>query len=301
MSRRLPPLNALRAFEAGARHLNFTRAAEDLSVTPTAVSHQVRQLEDWFGVPLFERGRRQLALTEAGAQLFPAVAEALDRIAEVSRRVRDAPARPSLTVSVTHTFGSRWLAARLGKFWVEHPGVDLRIHHSIHLVDLARDDIDMAIRWGLGRWPGTRTEWLMDAMAVPLCSPSLLHGDNPLREVADLANHVLLHERDHQEWIEWLIAAGLDSTPGRRGPVIDDPNSLVRAAVEGHGVFLGFPGMMRAEIESGALVAPFSGGEGPHPGYYLVYGEKSLDNPAVRAFRDFVLAEAKVTPGEATV
>ncbi len=298
MHRRLPPLNALRAFESGARHLNFTRAADDLAVTPTAISHQVRQLEEWFGVPLFSRGKRRLALTEAGAQLFPAVSEALDRIAEASCRIRDTPMRPSLTVSVTHTFGSRWLAARLGKFWVEHPQIDLRIHHSIHLVDLARDDVDMAVRWGLGHWSGTRSEWLMDAMAVPLCSPALLRGNNPLREVGDLVNHVLLHERDHQEWIEWLIAAGVDESAGRRGPVIDDPNSLVRAAVEGLGVFLGFPGMMSAEIASGALVAPFARSGGPEPGYYLVYGDGALENPSVRAFREFILAEAQAERGE---
>lgn len=292
MARRLPPLNALRAFEAGARHLNFTRAADELSVTPTAISHQVRQLEDWFSLPLFQRGGRRLTLSEAGSQLFPAVSEALDRVAEVACRIRDTPQRPSLTVSVTHTFGSRWLAARLGKFWVDHPQIDLRIHHSIHLVDLARDDVDMAVRWGLGRWPGTESEWLMDAMAVPLCSPALLDGDNPLRQLSDLANHVLLHERDHQEWIEWLIAAGLDESAGRHGPVIDDPNSLVRAAVEGHGVFLGFPGMMMAEIQAGTLVAPFAGSGGPEPGYYLVYRDGALDNPSVRAFRSFILSEA---------
>jgi LysR family transcriptional regulator, glycine cleavage system transcriptional activator len=292
MSRRLPPLNALRAFESGARHLNFTRAADDLSVTPTAISHQVRQLEEWFGVSLFERGKRKLSLTDAGAQLYPAVSEALDRIAEVACRIRQTPPRAGLTVSVTPTFGSRWLAARLGKFWLAHPDVDLRIHHSTHLVDLERDDVNLAIRWGLGGWPGVRTEWLMNAVAVPLCSPRLLEGNNPLREITDLRNHVLLHERDHQEWIEWLIAAGLDETDGRRGPVLDDPNSLVRAAVEGHGVFLGFLGMMTAEIESGDLVAPFAGSGEGEPAYYLVYRDGALDNPVIRAFREFIIAEA---------
>lgn len=292
MSRRLPPLNALRAFEAGARHLNFTRAARDLSVTPTAISHQVRQLEDWFGTPLFNRGGRNLSLSEAGTQLYPAVAESLDRIAEVACRIRDLPPRPTLTISVTPTFGSRWLAARLGRFWVDHPHIDLRVHHSVHVVDLARDDVDLAVRWGLGQWPGAESEWLMRAVTVPLCSPKLLTGEKPLREVADLKHHVLLHERDYQEWTEWLIAAGLDGADGRRGPVIDDPNSLVRAAIEGHGVILSFPGLLRAEIESGALVTPLTGSGAPEHAYFLVYRREALERPEVRAFREYILAEA---------
>lgn len=292
MSRRLPPLNALRTFEAGAKHLNFTRAADELAVTPTAVSHQIRQLEDWFGVPLFQRGRRQLSLSEAGAQLYPVVTEAFERIAEASRRIRDLPERPVLTVSVTPTFGSRWLAARLGRFWIDHPEIDLRIHHSVHLVDLGRDDVDLAIRWGRGSWPGTVSERLMDAVAVPMCSPALLEGEHPLREPGDLRHHVLLHEKDRQEWTEWLIAAGLDDSAGRRGPVIDDPNSLVRAAVAGHGVFLGAVAMMSAELDCGALVTPFARGDGPEPSYFLVYREEALRAPCARAFREFILSEA---------
>ncbi|KAA3627459.1 MAG: transcriptional regulator GcvA [Proteobacteria bacterium] len=291
MRRRLPPLNALRAFEAGAGHLNFTRAAEELSVTPTAISHQVRQLEEWFGLPLFKRGSRRLSLTEAGAQLYPVVAEALDRIAESACRIRGQPDRPTLTVSVTPTFGSRWLAARLGKFWIEHPEIDLRVHHSVHLVDFKRDDVDLAVRWGLGAWPGTVSERLMDAVAMPLCSPALLTGPHPLREPVDLEHHVLLHEKDRQEWTEWLIAAGLDDAPGRRGPVIDDPNSLVRAAIAGHGVFLGSVTMMNAELDSGALVAPFARAGGPEPAYFLVRPDDASPGRAAHAFREFILAE----------
>ncbi|GJL81420.1 MAG: LysR family transcriptional regulator [marine bacterium B5-7] len=293
MKRRLPPLNALRAFEAGAHHLNFTRAADSLAVTPTAISHQVRQLEDWFGKPLFQRGGKQLTLTEAGSQLYPVIAEALDRINEVACRIRDSQERAALTVSVTPTFGTRWLATRLGRFWELHQDVDLRIHHSVHLVDLARDDIDLAIRWGLGSWNDCCSERLMDAVTMPLCSPKLLQGPNPLREISDLTKQVLLHDQVRQEWIEWLVAAGLDDSAARRGPVVGDPNSLVSAAIEGHGVFLGPVSMMSAEIASGALIAPFAGDDGPAPAYFLVYLEKALEKPAVKAFREFILAETK--------
>ena len=291
MKRRLPPLNALRAFEAGARHLNFTRAADELAVTPTAVSHQVRQLEDWFGVPLFSRARRQLRLTDAGAQLYPAMSETLDRIAEISCRIRETPDRPTLTVSVTPTFGSRWLASRLGRFWMTHPDIDLRIHHSVHLADFTRDDVDMAIRWGLGQWPNTVSEKLMDAVAVPLCSPSLLDGPKPLVTLSDLRHHVLLHEKDYQEWTEWLIAAGVTDVDARRGPVIDDPNAIVSAAIEGHGIFLGTPAMMTAEIDAGLLVRPFATSNEREPAYYLVYSEEAIQQPKIRSFRDFILSE----------
>ncbi len=295
---RLPPLNALRAFEAGARRLSFARAADDLSVTPTAISHQVRNLEEWLGTPLFRRQGRGLLLTAAGQQLQPVVAEAFERIATTAEAIRAAPRRPVLTVSVTPTFGSRWLAARLGGFWVAHPEIDLRVHHSVHLSDFERDDVDIAVRWGLGNWPGTRSEPLMDAVAVPLCSPRLLEGPEPLCRVQDLSRHVLLHDSGRQEWTEWLIASGLDPSAGERGPVIDDPNAIARAAIAGHGIMLAPASMLGAEIEAGLLVAPFAGNDGPTPAYYLVYSERSISRPWVQAFRDFIVEQASTQSGE---
>jgi LysR family transcriptional regulator, glycine cleavage system transcriptional activator len=163
MARRLPPLNSLRAFEAGARHLSFTRAADELHVTQAAVSHQVKALEDHLGVRLFRRLTRRLALTEEGRALLPAVSEAFDRIAEAAERIgRDAGRSRTLTVSVTPSFGARWLVHRLGRFWREHPGIELRLHHSIQLVDFDRDDVDMAVRWGRGGWSGLAAEFLID-------------------------------------------------------------------------------------------------------------------------------------------
>lgn len=291
MNRRIPPLNALRAFEAGARHLNFTRAADELAVTPTAISHQVRHLEDWFGVVLFNRNKRQLALTDSGAQLYPVISQALDRIAEASCRIRQSVDRATLTVSVTPTFGSRWLASRLGRFWAEHPEIDLRIHHSVQLADFTRNDADLAIRWGLGLWTDVISVRLMDAAAVPICSPSKLAGSHPLLAPSDLRHHVLLHEINHQEWSEWMIAAGLDEADGRRGPVLDDPNSLVRAAIEGHGVFLGSPAMLSSEFDNGVLIQPFATSSELEPAYFLVYPEEAIQQQKIQAFRDFILSE----------
>lgn len=293
MARQLPPLKALRAFEAGARHLSFTLAAQELSVTQTAVSHQVRHLEDWFATPLFKRGSRRLALTEAGIVLYPTVMEALDRIAETAARVRVSAQRKTLTVSVTPTFGSRWLAQRLGRFWGTHPDIDLRLHHSLHLSDLARDGNDAAVRWGPGGWPGVTAERLMYVGATPLCSPKLIDGEYPIRSPKDLQNHVLLHERDYQEWGEWLAAAGASEVDGRRGPILGDPNTIIHSAIEGNGVMIGIPTLHAEDLACGRLVAPFGIESGTDFAYYLVYLPGALDDPSVRAFRDFLIEEVR--------
>jgi LysR family glycine cleavage system transcriptional activator len=290
--RRLPSLNALRAFEAGARLLSFTRAAAELSVTQTAISHQVRQLEDDLGVKLFERRPRELALTPAGTTLYPVLAEALDRIAETVTRIRSQPESRPLSVSLTPTFGSRWLAQRLGRFWRQHPDIDLRLHHSVQLADLLREDVDIAVRWGRGDWAGLDAERLMRAQATPLCSPTLCTGPKPIRSPSDLKHHTLIHQKDYQEWSEWLAAAGVADVNGQRGPVIDDANAIIQSAMEGHGVMIGIPEVLSDEIASGKLVAPFETRPDPAFAYYLVYAPGALDRPQTRAFRDFLISEA---------
>ena len=290
--RKLPSLNALRAFEAGARLLSFTRAADELSVTQTAISHQVRQLEDDLGVKLFKRRPRELALTAAGSALYPVLAEAFDRIAEATTRVRAQPESRSLTVSVTPTFGPRWLAPRLGRFWRDHPELDLRVHHSVQLTDFSRDDVDMAVRWGRGEWSGVTAERLMRAQATPLCSPKLMRGAQPLRTPSDLKHHVLIRERNTQHWTEWLAAAGVDDVDPLNGPEFDDINAIVHAALEGYGVMIGLPEMLSGEIEAGKLVAPFATKPDPAFAYYVVYPPGAMDRPDVRAFRDFLVREA---------
>ena len=286
MRRRLPPLRALQAFEAGARHLSFSRAAEELSVTQTAISHQVRNLEQWFGVRLFVRKGREIALTDTGSRLEVEVALALDRIHEAAARVRASNERPALTVSVTRAFGAHWLAQRLGRFWRQYPGIDLRLHHSMYRADLNYGDVDLAVRWGPGVWEGTVSEYLVPARHTPVCSP-ILH----IREVGDLAHQVLLHETDYQDWTEWLAVEGATEIDARRGPILDDVTAIVEAAVQGGGVTLSLPSLLEHEFKTGKLVAPFERKTGPANAYYVLYLPGALEQPEIRAFRDFLFDE----------
>ena len=191
MSRRLPPLNALRAFEAAARHLSFTRAASELNVTQAAISHQIKTLEEHLGLPLFRRLNRALMLTDEGQSLFPAVRDALDGLAEAIARLRAGETGGTLTVSTLPSFAVKWLVPRMSHFQDRHPDIDLRISAKEYLVDFTRDGIDVAIRFGRGDWPGVRAEWMADEELTPVCSPSLLPG---LRSPGDLAHVTLLHE-----------------------------------------------------------------------------------------------------------
>lgn len=294
MTRRLPPLNALRAFEAGARHLSFTKAAEELHVTQAAVSHQVKALEEDLGVSLFRRMTRKLALTEEGRALMGVAGEALDAIAEAAESLRNQGDKRSLTVSLTPTFGTKWLAQRLGRFWSAYPEIDLRLQHSIQLVDFVRDDVDAAVRWGGGVWPGVEAVYLMRAGLTPVCAPALLQGPHPLCEAADLRHHTLLHELDYIEWAQWLALAGAHDVDSRRGPVIDDPSVLHQAVLDGQGVALGEVNLIRADLAAGRLAIPFDVDLNRDNAYYLVAPPRNFERPHVQAFRDFLLAELAV-------
>ncbi len=291
MTRRLPPLNALRAFEAGARHLSFTHAAEELHVTQAAVSHQVKLLEQDLGVALFRRMTRKLVLTEAGRVLRGVAGEALDAIAGAAERLRSAPGGRTLSVSLTPSFGVKWLAQRLGRFWTAHPDIDLRLHHSVQLVEFARDEVDVAVRWGRGAWPGLETVYLMRAGQFPVCAPALLEGEHPLRKPGDLKHHTLLHERDYVEWTQWLAVAGVHDIDPRRGPVIDNSSVLHQAAIDGQGVAMGTANLTREDLDAGRLVKPFDIDLDRDNAFYLVAPPRNFERPNVQAFRDFLLAE----------
>ena len=291
MQKKLPPLNALRAFEAGARHLSFTKAADELHVTQAAVSHQVKALEAHLGYPLFKRMTRKLALTEQGRLLFPVVSDAFTRIAETADDLRHDGDGRTLTVSVTPAFGAKWLVYRLQKFWEKHPEVDLKVHHSINLCDLRYDDVDIAVRFGAGKWDGLETEFLLRVDYTPVCSPKLLEGKHPLTCPDDLRHHTLLHEDDYDGWTQWLAVAGVSDVNPRRGPILDDWTVLIQTAVDGGGVALGKPSMLARDLAAGTLVAPFDITMLTDLGYHLVYLPGALEREKVRAFRDFVLEE----------
>ncbi len=291
MQKKLPPLNALRAFEAGARHLSFTRAAEELHVTQAAVSHQVKALEEHLGYPLFKRMTRKLGLTEQGRVLFPVVSEAFMRIAEAAEDLRDAGDSHTLTVSVTPAFGAKWLVYRLPKFWQKHPEIDLRVHHSIQCADLRYDDVDVAIRYGAGSWDGLESEFMLRVDYTPVCSPALLNGKHPLTQPDDLRHHTLLHEDDYDGWTQWLAVAGVSDVNPRRGPILDDWTVLVQTALDGGGVALGKPSMLARDLAEGTLVAPFDITMLTDLGYHMVYLPGALEREKVRLFRDFIMQE----------
>jgi LysR family glycine cleavage system transcriptional activator len=293
LARRLPPLNALRAFEAGARHLSFTKAAEELHVTQAAVSHQVKLLEQDLGVALFRRMTRKLALTGEGRRLLGPAGEALDAIAGAAEALRAGAGAGggALTLSLTPSFGVQWLSQRIGRFWTAHPEIDLRLQHSIHLVDFARDEVDAAVRWGGGAWPGVEAVYLMRAGIMPVCSPALCEGPPALNLPDDLRHHTLLHERDYTEWAQWLAVAGARQVEARRGPIIDNSSVVLQAAIDGQGVALTSEAIVRAELDAGRLVKPFDIDLDADNAYYLVAPPRAFERPNVRAFRDFLLAE----------
>jgi len=288
---KLPPLNALRAFEAGARHLSFTKAAAELHVTQAAVSHQVKALEAYLGCPLFKRMTRKLGLTEQGRALLPVVSESFRNIAEAADALRDGGDSRTLTISVTPSFGAKWLVYRLPRFWEKHPEIDLRVHHSITCADLRYDDVDMAIRFGAGEWDGLDSEFMLRVDYTPVCSPALLKGKHPLKGPGDLRHHTLLHEDDYDGWTQWLAVAGVSDVNPRRGPIIDDVTAILQTAIDGGGVALGRVAMIERELAAGNLVKPFDVTVLSDLGYHLVYLPDALAQEKLRAFRDFIMQE----------
>lgn len=288
MDRAQLPLNALRAFEAAARHLNFTRAATELCVSQGAVSHQVAQLEKRLGTPLFRRLPRGLALTDEGQALVPVVADAFDRMGATLDRFAGGHMREVLTVGVVGTFAAGWLLDRIGGFTAAHPHVDLRLMTNNNRVDLAGEGLDLAIRFGDGAWHGTHADPVMAAPLTPLCLPAMAEriGGDP----AGLARETLLRSYRADEWPRWFDAAG-GSCPALRGPVFDSSILMVDAALAGHGVALAPPRMFEKLLLAGQLVQPFET-EIETGRYWLTRLMSRQDSPAMRDFRTWLLGEA---------
>ncbi len=293
MSRRLPPLNGIRVFEAAARHLNFSRAAEELGVTQAAVSHQAKALEQHLGVSLFHRRKRRLYLSEAGQTLSAGAREALDRIEEAVTRVHARAGSGVLTVSVLPSFAGGWLVLRLPRFSERHPEIDVRISASIEMIDFNRDDVDIAVRYGPGNWRGgLRVDRLMTEDIFPVCSPKLLTQGPPLNQPDDLRRHVLLHDDMREDWPMWLLAAGAKGVDPGRGPRFNASDVVFRAAASGQGVALGRSVLVEPYLESGELVRPFEVSLPAQYAYYVVSPGELADRAKIRAFRDWVLEEA---------
>jgi len=296
--RRLPPLNALRAFEAAARHLNFSRAADELSVTPGAVSQQIQNLEDYVGVALFKRTPKGLLLTDPAQIALPALREAFDRLAEAASMLTAAVDGRRLTVSVAPSFAAKWLVPRLGQFEALHPQVDVWISAGMELVDFNSGEIDIAIRYGAGRYPGLEVVRLMQETVIPVASPALLETQ-PLNDPSDLAGHILLHDGSPDadescpDWTMWLAARGVRGVDGTRGPRFNQSSLVIEAAVGGRGVALAKRALAQADLDAGRLVSPFQITTAVDFAYYLVHPKPKGRLPQVKAFMTWITAEAE--------
>jgi LysR family glycine cleavage system transcriptional activator len=293
MSTRLPPLKPLPAFEAAARLLSFTEAAEELHVTQAAVSHQIRQLEDALGVRLFRRLNRGLLLTEEGQVFAGAVRQALGQIAEAADRAKRQDVTGALNVSCLPSFAAAWLVPRLGRFRSKHPEIDVRLSADYELTDFEAEDIDLSIRWGTGGYPGLHEVRLMTEEVFPVCSPRLLEDpERPLREPADLAHHTLLHDDIRTDWRVWLKAAGVSGINPEKGPRYNYSNLVLQAAMAGEGVALGRTAIAQDALRQGLLVRPFEFAIPSDYAYWIVCPENRKDQPKLRAFADWLLEEA---------
>jgi LysR family glycine cleavage system transcriptional activator len=292
----LPSLNGLRAFEASARLMSFTHAAAELNVTQTAISHQIRRLEDQLGIKLFIRRNRGLALTREAEDYLPSVRAAFEDLRRATARLRRTENEGRLTVSTTASLATKWLVSRVAAFQDANPGLEVRITTSPHLVDFQREEVDIAVRYGRGTWPGLRAHWLMAERLFPVCAPALLKAAKPLRQPADLAEHTLLHSTvSRDDWGLWLTAAGLPhAIAARRGLTFDLGFMAIQAAVEGLGVALGRLHLVEADIAAGRLVAPFDTQLPQDAGYYVVTPEAVADTPKIALFRDWLIASANV-------
>jgi LysR family glycine cleavage system transcriptional activator len=309
---RFPPLNALRAFEAAARHSSFKLAAKELHVTPGAVSHQVKLLEDHLGVPLFRRLTRALELTTEAHAMLPKVREGLDALHAAVERVRAREDMCSLTVVSPPNFAARWLVPRLSSFTRAHPNVELHIASRQSMVDTRGESVPLVseadtradspvamVRFGSGQYPGSNVDEVFSAVYVPVCSPKLLKGEHPLRRPDDLRFHTLLHddtvieEGARPSWTDWLQSVGVTDIDATRGPHFSDAALALDAAIEGMGVTLAIKPLLTTEIQAKRLVVPFDIWASTGYAYYLVTPEAKSENRALAAFREWLLDEAK--------
>ena len=313
MTARLPPLNALKAFEATARHLSVKKAAAELNVTPAAVSHQIKALEDYLGVRLFHRRNRALELTEAARAFLPKLREGFDNLAQAVERLRAHKGGGMLTVSAPPSFAARWLMPRLHRFIEAHPEIDVRIsarvrQPAVHgrgtaaeraTLDAWLADSDVAILYGRGDYPGLSVDKVMALAITPICSPRLVTDPaHPLVRPRDLKHHLLLHDDTGDAydgvsfWEVWLKAAGVEDVDLRRGPHFSHAVLAFEAAVEGHGVVATMPVLAESDLHAARLVTPFALRVPLASAYYLVCGKEVANRPAVAGFRKWLLAEA---------
>jgi LysR family transcriptional regulator, glycine cleavage system transcriptional activator len=299
-------LNALRAFEAAARHLSYVAAADELNVTPAAVGHLVRALEAIVGVELFHRsqaGPARLVLTKAAEAALPDLQAGFDHLTVALERLKESRGQISISVTAPPAFADKWLLPRIERFAASHPRYDLHIDTSGRLVDFAAERMDVGIRYGSGRWPGLESTFLLRDVFFPVCSPALLEGTHPLRGPEDLKLHTLIHDRSmateslFPTWRSWLQAAGYPNINCERGLQINDSAAAYQAAINGSGVALGRTTLVAQDLTTGRLVRPFGEGLNCELAYYVVHRPKADSDFAIAAFKSWIEAEAKADPG----
>ncbi|MGI9415739.1 MAG: transcriptional regulator GcvA [Hyphomicrobiales bacterium] len=292
MTRKLPSLNAMRAFEAAARHMSFTGAAEELFVTHAAISRHIRELEDWLGVQLFVRTGRGVTPTEAGHAYREQLTPAFDRMARATQDIMRPAGDGQLTVSVEEAFASRWLVPHMGRFTKANPDIELSIDPEDALVDFHGRAIDLAIRYGHGGWPDVEAELLVEARLFPVCSPDLVDGKT-LTSPAELADYPLLHEDSRRWWEHWLRTEGVADEVGSKGPMFQGHLAL-EAAEAGQGFALGDQVLTAEALAEGWLIKPFPGVR-PYGAYYLVGPPEKDESDAVERFRSWIRTEMAET------
>lgn len=293
MSKRLPPLNALRVFDSAARHLSFTKAAEELFVTQAAVSHQIKTLEEFLGLKLFRRRNRSLLLTEEGQSYYLDIKEIFSSINEATRKLLARSAKGALTVSLSPSFAIQWLVPRLSGFNQAYPGIDVRIQAVDREEDKLADDVDVAIFYGRGNWTGLRTDRLYAEYLIPVCAPSLLTGEKPLKTPSDLIYHTLLHDTSRRDWQAYVRQLEIQNQINvQQGPIFSHSSMVIQVAVHGQGVALVNNVMARSEIESGRLVRPFQDVLVSKNAFYLVCQDSQAELGKIAAFRQWILSQA---------
>lgn len=293
MPRTLPPLTPLPSFEAAARLLSFSRAAEELHVTHGAVSRAIKTLEDGLGVQLFERVTRSVRLTPVGETYAQAVRDVLERLAVATAAATVRHSDSILTVNTSSGFAGKWLVPRLYRFHQAHRDIDVRVSTSGALTNFAGDGTDLAIRYGAGDYPGLTTEYLTGEEIFPVCSPRLLDGANPLQSPADLRHHTLIRDAYPIDWATWLESAGVEGINPDTGLTFDTYAYAVEAAIHGEGVALGRSLLVADDLAAGRLARPFEHALKAYSSFYLVYPPAAIRQRKVKAFRDWVISEVR--------
>lgn len=300
MSNRLPPLTALRAFEAAARHLSIKKAAEELHVTPAAVGHQIKVLESYVGTRLFRRLNRGLRLTDAGQACLPQLQDGFTLLSRGIERAMEQSSLPRLVVSVAPVLAVKWLVPRLDRFLEAQPGLELRIDTTTRVVDLEREEVDVGVRFSSGPSPGMCSDLLFQENVSPVCSPALCQGPRAIRQPTDLRWHTLLHVMGETEdatwptWSDWLDSAGATAVDGELGTRFNQTGTAVEAAIERQGVALVGYVCIADELASGQLVRPFGNSFSVQTAfaYYMVIPDSRRHRSEVELFRAWLLEEA---------